>query len=657
MIVSSIKSYWKISRIIFALFSLYLMGDAFFRWDGFKHYAPLSDYLLSLALAMVLWSILALITALLIWLPFRLCEWVCNGVGLKITIDHLSIYMVACSLLGAFIWKGKKLFWPDTLTTFQLKIAVLVSVFVLSIVLVYLLRNKVGLWIDIIQERITPLVWLFGVLAISSVIIVAYYTSVGSMNKAAQQVAVPLSTSDEKRHNILLITFDALSARNMSLYGYHRLTTPFISKWAEDATVFDRAESVSNYTAPTTASMMTGKNAWTHLRYNRMQGSKPIKTDIESLPLRLKQYGYYNMMFIANIIASADNLGITSSIDFAPLVTEFWNINNLQGKFNELLISLFADKFRIYNWILREDFITGKLIRKFEKDESYTRFPPELAFNSFLDFIDANHQQPFFAWIHLDPPHYPYLPPEPFVGMFDQSGEMNTLKSQSEGKTKIQKAFSLGNSSPRDIEILRARYDEFIRYSDKRFEEFINQLETRNLMENTIIILSADHGETFEHNSLLHGSSLYEPETNIPLIIKEPDRTEGRTIDDVVSQIDIPATILDLADIPLPSWIEGRSLVPLMHGNKLPARPSFSMNLEKNRMPPSPVSKGTIVVWEDDYKLMYFLEKDESLLFNLKQDANEMHNLINEKPKLGRRLLGFIKESLEQANERIVSGE
>jgi arylsulfatase A-like enzyme len=241
--------------------------------------------------------------------------------------------------------------------------------------------------------------------------------------------------------------------------------------------------------------------------------------------------------------------------------------------------------------------------------------------------------------------------------MFDQSGELRTLESQSEGKSEIQEYVRHNNRFPDKVEIFRARYDEFIRYSDKSFQYFISQLEERNLLDETVIIFSSDHGEIFKHNSLLHGSTLYEPETNIPLIIKEPGGTEGQLIQDVVSQKDIPATILDLAGIPLPQWMEGRSLLPFMRGDNLPSRPVFSMNLEKNYLPPSPISKGVIAVWEGDYKLIYYLDKDKSLLFNLKEDPDEMNNLFDKEPEVGKRLLGLIKESLKKANERIISLE
>jgi arylsulfatase A-like enzyme len=275
--------------------------------------------------------------------------------------------------------------------------------------------------------------------------------------------------------------------------------------------------------------------------------------------------------------------------------------------------------------------------------------PPEKAFKRLLEVIDDNTPEPFFAWIHLFPPHDPYLPPEPYMGMFDFSTELRRLKSQEQ----LTYQYFSQEMQPA-VETLRARYNEFVRYCDKQFEDFIAQLAKRSKLKNTVIILSSDHGESFEHGYLTHGNEhLYEQVTNIPLIIKEPYHTEGRIIHKLVEQIDIPSTILELANIPVPSWMEGRSLVPLMRGKRLLSRPAFSMNFEKNPSRGHQITKGTIAVWEGDYKLIHYLEEKESLLFNLKKDSNELNNLFDREPEIGKHLLSLIHENLKKANERI----
>ena len=308
----------------------------------------------------------------------------------------------------------------------------------------------------------------------------------------------------------------------------------------------------------------------------------------------------------------------------------------------------------MYDWIIKGDFILRRVIDIISRNFSKTIVPPERAFNRFLLNLSDNLPEPFFIWIHVFPPHHPYLPVEPFMGMFDSSPELRTLKSQ----WKLPLNLPYKEEMQPTVDILRDRYDEFIRYCDKQFEDFITQLTTEYNLENTLIILSSDHGETFERNFLGHtGPDLYEQLTNIPLIIREPGQNKGIVIDELVEQIDIPSTILELADIPVPSWMEGYSLVPLMRGKRLPSHPAYSMTFEGNPSRGGEISKGTIAVWEGDYKLIHYLEEKKSLLFNLKEDPDELSNLFDKETETGQRLLSLIQKNLKEANERISRGE
>jgi arylsulfatase A-like enzyme len=322
------------------------------------------------------------------------------------------------------------------------------------------------------------------------------------------------------------------------------------------------------------------------------------------------------------------------------------------------LSRLFGNKIRLHNWVLKNDFILGKVLRLISNNFVDTTIPPEKAFNRFLKEVDADLRTPFFAWIHVLPPHDPYLPPEPFKRYFNPSDELRSFKSQDDIKNKSFKYLFdyliLPEEMQPDVDLMKDYYDEFIRYCDKQFEDFINKLKARNMLDNTVIILSSDHGESFEHGYFTHGGSfLYEQVTHIPLVIKEPGQNHGQVVDSLVEQIDIPATILDLVDIQVSSWMEGRSLVPLMHGKRLSQRPAFSMNFEENPSLGHQITTGSIAVWEGDYKLIHYLGREESLLFNLKQDPDELTNLFNSNPETGQRLLSLIYENLKIANEKI----
>jgi arylsulfatase A-like enzyme len=364
------------------------------------------------------------------------------------------------------------------------------------------------------------------------------------------------------------------------------------------------------------------------------------------------------MAYIQNDYASVRRLGIYDSVDIAPS-TSALSIQNtsLYEIINAFLYKSFSGKIMLYNWILKEDFIFYRLLFVISPKMSTTTAYPEIPFNKFLEAINNDPPEPYFAWIHLLPPHDPYLPAEPFMGIYNSSSELRTDKSQRTGIVHSTKYSDENKPFPQDIQkvadILHDRYDEFIRYCDDKFKDFIVQLQKKKMLKNTVIILSSDHGEIFEHDFITHGGPhLYEELTHIPLIIREPQQSAGKIIDERVEQIDITATILDLVDIPVPSWMEGYSLKPLMHDEKLPPRALFSMSLYDNPRNQK-ISKGTIAVWEGDYKLVHYLDKNNSLLFNLKRDPGELNNLYDIELETGRRMLTLIKDNLRKANEKI----
>jgi arylsulfatase A-like enzyme len=556
-------------------------------------------------------------------------------------------------------WIAKKIGWENMSLTSHVKWMVIIVAVITALCMTWIFRHRIRL----IQENITPLIWLFGIWLIISVPLVVYHTWMKEGDLIVQQNnSSPVSKSDEIRPNFIVVIFDALSAKDMSVYDYERQTTPFIKKWAEDAAVFTRFEAASTYTTPTISSMMTGKRLWTH-RVFHPNGSVPLLSKTESLPRILKDNNYYNMAFIVNSLASVTAMGVAESFDVAPKsILFFSDPDTVMQEIQFALFRLFDGKIQLYDWIFKGDFIFRLLTKRLSVDLSVHRVPPEKAFNKFLEVLDDNPPRPFFAWIHVLPPHYPYLPSSPYMGMFDPSSDLRTSGKQKRGVSRaspyMSKYIPVNRSYPEDIGdvigTLRARYDEFIRYCDDQFRDFIQELEKRSELKNTVIILTADHGESFAHNGLKHGGyHLYEEITNIPLIIKLPDNNMEHVIRDPAEQVDISATIIDLAKISVPSWMEGRSLVPRLVGKDLPSSPVFSMSFERNPSKGSRIEKGAIAVTVENYKLIHYLELDKSFLFDLKNDPGEMKNIMNKNPEIGNRLLNLIQTNLKKVNDKI----
>jgi arylsulfatase A-like enzyme len=558
------------------------------------------------------------------------------------SISTLLLFIFIFIFLGMTVW-GVKLFLYGGGSTMAVKAIVLLSVTAISILFTWKFHNRQYT----IEQNITPLVWLFGSIFFLSIFIVSNaMMGKGVAPRAAESTR---STKENKRQNILLVTFDTLRAEDMSVYGYRKETAPFMDEWAQEATVFSRAEASSTYTAPTTTSLMTGKRVWTHQNYH--QGSS-FNGRGETLPSVLKKNGYYIMAYIQNPFASVKHVGISDAVDVAPQPSKFRIADSLLGLLDKTLYSTFGDKILLYDWITKRDFILYGFINKFSKDVYVTTYPTERVFHNFLSDLDKDPPEPFFAWLHLNPPHDPYLPPAGVKRLFNSSPKLLTLKSQ-----LIMRRFSVFPEERKHlVSIFRDRYDEFIRYCDQSFKDFIHKFNEKSVSNNTLIILSADHGESFEHGVLYHNNGhIYEQMTHIPLIIREVGQSEARTVDHLVEQIDIPATILDLVNIPVPHWMEGRSLTPLMRGKRLPHRLALSMYLEKNKSLRHPINRGAFAIWDGDYKFILYLGRKESLLFNLKDDPGELHNIIGDQPDIAVRLKTLILSRLKKANEEIVN--
>lgn len=666
-------SFHQFFSLVFVLFFLYLLGDAFYRWDGFRYYASFYDFIPSVALVSILWSLTAFSLSVLLFPVFRLLEWFFASIKWKLRFEHMLFFIGVVLFEGILLWKGKLPIWGYVQTSVKLKQYLLLFTIIVSTGLTWLCRHQVAVWTRLVLDRITPLIWMFGIWVMLSVPLVAYHTLVEkSVNTVLESTPLPSSVKND-RPNIILLTFDALSARNMSAYNYSRATTPFIAEWAKNAHVFSLVEAENNYTVSTTASLMTGKRVWTHRHYHPYD-QNPVRGKQESLPLLLKENGYFNMAYVVNSYAEVKKLKISDAFDIAPPVSDFRKPVFIFRGIDKMLYQLFDNRIKMHEWFIKEDFILYKFINRFifgsfvpdkikshfKSEASEKKYVLQSALAKFLDVIDNNPPMPFFVWIHLNPPHFPYMPSQPYLGIYNSSPEARSATDQKVQRLIVKKnqqkiGYTFPEAHKPVVNLLRDRYDEFIRYCDRQFENFISELETRNVLENTVVILSSDHGESFEHGYFEHdGIHLYEQVTHIPLIIREPEQSEGVIIKSMVEQIDIPATILDLADIQVPPWMEGRSLLPLMRGEKLTPRPIFSMALQTNKSRGNEmISSGTIAVWEGYYKLIYYMDKEKNMLFNLGQDPGEIQNLFDQEPEISQHLLSLIRDNLKKANEKI----
>ena len=208
------------------------------------------------------------------------------------------------------------------------------------------------------------------------------------------------------------------------------------------------------------------------------------------------------------------------------------------------------------------------------------RFRPEMAFGEAREVLERLPDG-FFLWVHVITPHNPYLPDPQDRGQFLPADELRGLEDESELRWKPH----YPPDQQSQVDRRRLLYDEFIRTADRGFGAFISELEKSGKLSNTTVVVSADHGESFEGGVYQH-SSPYQtrPVIHIPLIVRTPGQQDSRTVAFTADQTALAPTILELAGQPKPGWMRGQSLAEWLNRDdgSEGAGLAFTQYLEKN---------------------------------------------------------------------------
>jgi arylsulfatase A-like enzyme len=393
-----------------------------------------------------------------------------------------------------------------------------------------------------------------------------------------------------KKPNVILFGIDSLWSQHMSLYGYHRLTTPYIDHYAKKGVVFEQHFSPSIPTTPGYASMLTGMDCFgTDVVALRHKG--PLGSHVKTLAEVLGEHGY-----------NTTCIGFTGN----PSSRGFQKYLDYEG------------------WMPDE---TGRA----PKAENMNKVAiPELK-------RLAAEDKPFLLFLrHMDP-HSPYLPPGQFERMFYDGNETDpnndSLKKMYEFKPFADYIKSWIPEGCTDSEYIDAQYDGAIAYMDSCIQSIFTSIETLGIEDETIVVITADHGETLnEHECYYDHHGLYECTLRVPLIIRYPGKVpEGKRVSSITQIKDIMPTILELAGIDSGINFDGRSLVPLMHGQPFDEQPELYL---------------TEATWmrkhgwrTPEWKLIVALEPDfhfkpEIELYNLIKDPKELVNLADQEPEV-----------------------
>jgi arylsulfatase A-like enzyme len=347
-----------------------------------------------------------------------------------------------------------------------------------------------------------------------------------------RRMVAELPDAPGRRPNVLLLVWDTVRGFSMSVYGYDRPTTPFIERFAAEGARFDLAMSPAPWTLPSHGSMFTGQRpAVLSARLNvPLDGKYPVIAEA------FTRAGYVTGGFAANMSYVSREHGLARG---------FSHYRDFRLSPSGILGSS-----RIGAVLLQFDAVRN-LLGYFELPG---RKSAGVLNQEFLGWLDAKDDRPFFAFLNYFDSHQPYLAPGSYREGFslDVSSSFNPRWVDAEFR----------DMSAEEIDWSRSEYDATIAYLDAELANLIGQLARRGILDNTIVMITSDHGEHFgDHRRVSHGNSLYRQLLQVPLVIRYPARIpKGTTVGHPVSLTELPQTMFDLAGVKDTQVFPGRSL-------------------------------------------------------------------------------------------------
>ena len=339
--------------------------------------------------------------------------------------------------------------------------------------------------------------------------------------------------------NVLFLVLDTVRARSLSLYGYARATTPRLEALARRGVRFDEARSAAPWTLPSHATMFTGR--WPHELFDSPE--QRLGTGVPTLAGELGRRGYATGGFVANTFYCNAGFGLARGFDHYEDFYQVFDASPTE--------------------VLRNSGLGRNLIALAGEEESIRpggRKDADKINADFLAWLPTTQGRPFFAFLNYFDAHAPYFTPE-------RADKHFGLRPKTPEDVEILRAWqsrTTAKAEPYELELARDAYDDCIAYLDAALGRLFDELDRRGTLDNTLIVLTSDHGEEIgEHNLLGHGRSLYSEELHVPLVVVRPGRnpSTGAVVAEPVSLRDLPATVLDLVGVrPDQAPFPGRSL-------------------------------------------------------------------------------------------------
>jgi arylsulfatase A-like enzyme len=382
--------------------------------------------------------------------------------------------------------------------------------------------------------------------------------------------------------NVVLLTIDTLRSSVIGPNEEGRSLTPFIDSIKDKCIKFTNCKSIGPYTQASFPGILTSSY---YLEHGKSKKLSPDKTVISEV---VKRGGYTTAGFHSN-----------------PYLSDFFGWNRGWDKFYDSMEDEVPDMV---------PYILGDVINAKASEwlTSYTKQP---------DF------RPFFLWAHYMDVHEPYVPERKYVDMIDPSISLSKEEMFAMFKDTL---LPRDISDPEKVTLLKKLYEAHVFEVDEYTKVLFNKLEELGVLDNTIVIITSDHGDEFgEHGSLSHDGKMYSELIEVPLIIYDPDLQEGQTCDMLVSGVDVPPTIARLFGLEPPEEFHGSPLLPL---DSYAGKYAFGEAIGKTGRKEKETDKPVYFYQEGSLRITWREENDAWEMYDLQKDPAEKENLIESSP-------------------------
>jgi arylsulfatase A-like enzyme len=418
------------------------------------------------------------------------------------------------------------------------------------------------------------------------------------------------SLSTSSRPNVVLIVMDTVRADHLSVYGYDRDTTPNLKALAAHSVAYSNAISASDITLTSHASIFTGMYASWHSAYCQPPEAafgRKLADKYPTVAELLKKSGYETVGVAANLYLRAD-FGLERGFDQfhiprpVPLLPDEsrWLLRHPVRRW----LSYTADTTQFDRLYTMGEQIDDELFRVMDN-----RAHPDAPFFVFLNYMDA---------------HFPYVPPAPYGSRYP--GRRPHMTEDDLGKEQF--AISNGRPQPAYAEHCVSQYDGGIAYEDAQIGRVVAWLKSHNAYDNTMIVVTSDHGEGFgEHHRVTHANGPYQSLLHTVLIVKYPKSALRGAEPAFTSLTDVAPTVLSVANVAVPSTMQGRNLAD----SSAAPREIYSETFPCPVIQPAECKFGcaTTSVFKWPYKFIQSNEHGGKLeLFDLSRDPAENRNLV-----------------------------